>query len=186
MRKMMQMRAFVNRPYKEERRKQKACGREGHAPALWGADPPGKRESPEGANGRVARVRRWGARSRRRTASRREGRPPPGRANAPGKRRRAPQGPQRSKRPARARRPGLPRAGPAVLSAMAGLTAGFGMGPGDPRLRGRARAGRSPRGPGSGRPGVLRPACARLDSSGAIFNRDLDVSEELGLLVPLA
>lgn len=31
----------------------------------------------------------------------------------------------------------------AVLSATAGLTAGFGMGPGDPRLHGRARAGRS-------------------------------------------
>ena len=29
----------------------------------------------------------------------------------------------------------------AVLSATAGLTAGFGMGPGDPRLHGRARGG---------------------------------------------
>ena len=33
----------------------------------------------------------------------------------------------------------------AVLQAMAGLAAGFGMVPGDPRLRGRARAGRCPR-----------------------------------------
>lgn len=50
----------------------------------------------------------------------------------------------RAKRPPRARRPVLPQPGAAVLSAMAGLTAGFGMGPGDPRLRGRARGGRSP------------------------------------------
>ena len=33
----------------------------------------------------------------------------------------------------------------AVLSATAGLTAGFGMGPGDPRLHGRAHGGCSPR-----------------------------------------
>ena len=45
-------------------------------------------------------------------------------------------------RPPRARRPILPRADPAVLSAMGGLTAEFGMGSGDPRLRGRAHAGR--------------------------------------------
>ena len=48
------------------------------------------------------------------------------------------------KRPPRARRPALPQPRAAVLSAKAGLTAGFGMGPGDPRLRGRARGGRSP------------------------------------------
>ena len=47
------------------------------------------------------------------------------------------------KRPPRARRPILPQPDAAVLSAMAGLTSGFGMGPGDPRLHGRARAGRS-------------------------------------------
>lgn len=45
-------------------------------------------------------------------------------------------------RPARARRPVLPRTRSAVLWAMAGLAAEFGMGSGDPRLRGRARAGR--------------------------------------------
>ena len=45
-------------------------------------------------------------------------------------------------RAGRARRPCLPRAFPAVRRAMAGLTAGFGTGPGDPRLRGRARPGR--------------------------------------------
>ena len=48
------------------------------------------------------------------------------------------------KRPPRARRPTLPQPRAAVLSAKAGLTAGFGMGPGDPRLCGRARGGRSP------------------------------------------
>ena len=48
------------------------------------------------------------------------------------------------KRPPRTRRPALPQLRAAVLSAKAGLTAGFGMGPGDPRLCGRARGGRSP------------------------------------------
>ena len=51
---------------------------------------------------------------------------------------------RKEKRPPRARRPALPQPCAAVLSAMAGLTAGFGMGPGDPRLCGRARGGRSP------------------------------------------
>ena len=51
---------------------------------------------------------------------------------------------QYEKRPPRARRPALPQPRAAVLSAKAGLTAGFGMGPGDPRLCGRARGGRSP------------------------------------------
>ena len=37
----------------------------------------------------------------------------------------------------------------AVLSAIGGLTAGFGMGPGDPSLHGRAHAGRCPHGDGS-------------------------------------
>ena len=50
----------------------------------------------------------------------------------------------KEKRPPRARRPALPQPCAAVLSAKAGLTAGFGMGPGDPRLCGRARGGRSP------------------------------------------
>ena len=39
----------------------------------------------------------------------------------------------------------------AVLSAKRGLTAGFGMGPGDPPLYGRARAGRSRAVPGAHR-----------------------------------
>ena len=82
---------------------------------------------------------------------------PPGRGKAPSgvpppKTRTGPQGepPLRAfsahveKRPPRARRPALPQPRAAVLSAKAGLTAGFGMGPGDPRLCGRARGGRSP------------------------------------------
>ena len=82
-----------------------------------------------------------------------------GRAHIPHKRNKGPRGdpdPPRAlpasaaarahieKRPPRARRPALPQPGAAVLSAKAGLTAGFGMGPGDPRLCGRARGGRSP------------------------------------------
>ena len=47
----------------------------------------------------------------------------------------------------------------AVLSATAGLTAGFGMGPGDPRLHGRAHGGCSPWDLyGPGRPGALAAA----------------------------
>ena len=46
----------------------------------------------------------------------------------------------------------------AVRRAMAGLAAGFGMGPGDPRLRGRARAGRCPRVPGAPLGGALKAA----------------------------
>ena len=81
---------------------------------------------------------------------------PPGRGKAPSgvppRREKArkgniPRGPLSApieKRPPRARRPALPQPSAAVLSAKAGLTAGFGMGPGDPRLCGRARGGRSP------------------------------------------
>ena len=67
--------------------------------------------------------------------------------NAKGPQGRSPCGPLSAhieKRPPRARRPALPQPCAAVLSAKAGLTAGFGMGPGDPRLCGRARGGRSP------------------------------------------
>ena len=97
---------------------------------------------------------RKGARAHRRPINAREGRL---RAHAL-KRKKGPRGdriPPRAlpasasaraieKRPPRARRPALPQPGAAVLSAKAGLTAGFGMGPGDPRLCGRARGGRSP------------------------------------------
>ena len=95
------------------------------------------------------------------------------------------------KRPPRARRPALPQPRAAVLSAKAGLTAGFGMGPGDPRLCGRARGGRSPaalcmepaRNPHPGRP--WRPhgghGRRRRIALGACHRG----CEELGLLVPL-
>ena len=83
------------------------------------SDPIGK-GAPLGARARTAPQTRKGAARRR----------PPAR--------------KKKKRPPRARRPILPRASPAVLSAMRGLTAGFGMVPGDPPLHGRARGGRSP------------------------------------------
>ena len=96
------------------------------------------------------------------------------------------------KRPPRARRPALPQPRAAVLSAKAGLTAGFGMGPGDPRLCGRARGGRSPAAqmysslPGTpvrGDPGGRMAGTDRRSriALGA-FHRGC---EELGLLVPL-
>ena len=95
------------------------------------------------------------------------------------------------KRPPRARRPALPQPRAAVLSAKAGLTAGFGMGPGDPRLCGRARGGRSPaalcmepaRSPHRGDPGGRMAGTDRRSriALGA-FHRGC---EELGLLVPL-
>ena len=95
------------------------------------------------------------------------------------------------KRPPRARRPALPQPGAAVLSAKAGLTAGFGMGPGDPRLCGRARGGRSPAAQMySSLPGPLSGATLaaawrarkKMAHRARCFNRGC---EELGLLVPL-
>ena len=118
----------------------------------------------------------------------------------PPKTRRSPQGepPLRAfsapieKRPPRARRPALPQPCAAVLSAKAGLTAGFGMGPGDPRLCGRARGGRSPAAllysslPGTPHRGDPGGRMAGTDRRWRIalgaFNRGC---EELGLLVPL-
>ena len=73
---------------------------------------------------------------------------------------------RKGKHPPWARRPVLPRPRAAVLSAMGGLTAGFGMGPGDPPLRGRAHGGcshgtsRPARGL-PGRPGVRMRATSR-------------------------
>ena len=113
--------------------------------------------------------------------------------------RRSPRGPCRpprplariEKRPPRARRPALPQPGAAVLSAKAGLTAGFGMGPGDPRLCGRARGGRSPaaqvfepaRNPCPGRP--WRPHGGHGRRSRIALGAYHRGCEELGLLVPL-
>ena len=94
------------------------------------------------------------------------------------------------KRPPRARRPALPQPCAAVLSAKAGLTAGFGMGPGDPRLCGRARGGRSPaahdmepaRSPLRGDPGGRMAGTGEDGASRSVLHRGC---EELGLLVPL-
>ena len=94
------------------------------------------------------------------------------------------------KRPPRARRPALPQPRAAVLSAKAGLTAGFGMGPGDPRLCGRARGGRSPaahdmepaRSPHRGDPGGRMAGTGEDHASRSVLHRGC---EELGLLVPL-
>ena len=95
------------------------------------------------------------------------------------------------KRPPRARRPALPQPRAAVLSAKAGLTAGFGMGPGDPRLCGRARGGRSPAAQMySSLPGPLSGATLaaawrareKIAHRARCFHRGC---EELGLLVPL-
>ena len=129
-----------------------------------------------------------------------------GRAHIPHKRNKGPRGdpvPPRAlpasaaaraheeKRPPRARRPALPQPGAAVLSAKAGLTAGFGMGPGDPRLCGRARGGRSPaahvyepaRVPFRGDPGgrAAKEADSRVDAS----QNPLRGCEELGLSAAL-
>ena len=78
----------------------------------------------------------------------------------------------------------------AVLSAMGSLTAGFGMGPGDPPLHGSAHAGRSPARDGvsrfqsRGHPGGCMALSEPCSHSYQIekMNRD----EELGRLVPLA
>jgi hypothetical protein len=71
---------------------------------------------------------------------------------------------------------------------MGGLTAGFGMGPGDPPLHGRARAGRSPRGPPRAAAPCAGPAPWRLHGvpDSRTPRHGTDVGEELGLLVPLA
>ncbi len=73
-----------------------------------------------------------------------------------------------AERPARARRPILPQPCAAVLSAMAVLTSGFGMGPGDPRLQGRARAGRL----GSARLLCRRARSPRHPGGCTAFGRD--------------
>ena len=77
----------------------------------------------------------------------------------------------------------------AVLSAMAGLTAGFGMGPGDPCLHGRARAGRSLARASMAPPGARDPprhpgGCTALVTHGREAEKVVH-EEELGLLVPL-
>ena len=80
------------------------------------------------------------------------------------------------------RRPGLPRAYPAVQSALGGLTSGFGMGPGVPPLPwplavwGRSASGSCPPGPGG------RTARASKTPRDRPWEGH---AEELGRLVPL-
>ena len=130
-----------------------ALGR--YDPESLSMPPPATRRAPSGAPLRNAtRAQPWaaGGRSADRHGPRtREGPqgddPPAGLHGARGAFRASPRArdrAQKEKHPPRARRPALPQPGAAVLSAKAGLTAGFGMGPGDPRLCGRARGGRSP------------------------------------------
>ena len=64
-------------------------------------------------------------------------------AHAPGKAERA-LGPLKAETPCMSGTAYPPTDCTAVLSAMGSLTAGFGMGPGDPPLHGSAHAGRSP------------------------------------------
>ncbi len=77
----------------------------------------------------------------------------------------------------------------AVLSAMGSLTAGFGMGPGDPPLHGSAHAGRSPArdayhvfNPGA----TLGVAWRSANRSHSYQIEKMNRDEELGRLVPLA
>lgn len=71
------------------------------------------------------------------------------------------------------RRPGLPRAGPAVQSALGGLTSGFGMGPGVPPLPwplavwGRSASGAVPPCPGG------RTARASVESPGTAHGKGM-------------
>ena len=59
-------------------------------------------------------------------------------------RRKGPKGPRKTETPCMSGTAYPPTDCTAVLSAMGSLTAGFGMGPGDPPLHGSAHAGRSP------------------------------------------
>ena len=60
------------------------------------------------------------------------------------KQKKGPQGPLEAETPCMSGTAYPPTDCTAVLSAMGSLTAGFGMGPGDPPLHGSAHAGRSP------------------------------------------
>ena len=62
----------------------------------------------------------------------------------PPKQKKGPQGPLEAETPCMSGTAYPPTDCTAVLSAMGSLTAGFGMGPGDPPLHGSAHAGRSP------------------------------------------
>ena len=62
----------------------------------------------------------------------------------PGNAEKGPRGPRKTETPCMSGTAYPPTDCTAVLSAMGSLTAGFGMGPGDPPLHGSAHAGRSP------------------------------------------
>ena len=154
----------------------------------------GLRRSLRSPSARTPHRRREEGQTERRIIRRRRMRGPAAQNAEKARRGNIPRGPLPAhveKRPPRARRPALPQPCAAVLSAKAGLTAGFGMGPGDPRLCGRARGGRSPaalifepaRNPCPGRP--WRPHGGhgqKIAHRARCFNRGC---EELGLLVPL-
>lgn len=80
---------------------------------------------------------------RARAARPRGAAPRRGGAHAP-KQKKGPQGPLEAETPCMSGTAYPPTDCTAVLSAMGSLTAGFGMGPGDPPLHGSAHAGRSP------------------------------------------
>ena len=65
-------------------------------------------------------------------------------AELPARKGKGPPGPMKTETPCMSGTAYPPTDCTAVLSAMGSLTAGFGMGPGDPPLHGSAHAGRSP------------------------------------------
>ena len=192
----------------EQRREAKVCSEKEILQRSEAFRRTGKMHSRSaGKETRSSSCRRPHGRAREGPEWRRRGRRPSGRcgpaekgkgaARPPGKRGRGlPAPPLRAPcpsrgrtRPARARRPVLPQTGSAVLWAMAGLAAEFGMGSGDPRLRGRARAGRPLRFPSGTSRAPWRPHSVVRETSSS---RDRPPREpgvgkqELGLLVPLA
>ena len=74
----------------------------------------------------------------------RGGAAPAGRGPMPPEKRKGPSRPLKAETPCMSGTAYPPTDCTAVLSAMGSLTAGFGMGPGDPPLHGSAHAGRSP------------------------------------------
>ena len=107
----------------------------------------------------------------------------------PGKREKGPRALLRTETPCMSGTAYPPTDCTAVLSAMGSLTAGFGMGPGDPPLHGSAHAGRSPArdaypvfNPGA----TLGVAWRSANLSHSYQIEKMNRDEELGRLVPLA
>ena len=110
-------------------------------------------------------------------------------AEQPAGKGKGPSGPRKTETPCMSGTAYPPTDCTAVLSAMGSLTAGFGMGPGDPPLHGSAHAGRSPArdeypvfNPGATLGVAWRSANRCFSYQIEKMNRD----EELGRLVPLA